>query len=472
MVLDEDAQSELQALKRVNQFSSNISQAATKFLRSRGQLAPERFLVITIGGIALADVVAMLVVFYVKHWPYNLQVLLDAAIMTAIIFPLIYFLSFKPLYSHIQQQNQADRILQARLRLIQFANTHTIEALLQFTLDIVESLTGSTISFFHFFEADQTTLKLQAWSTNTLRNMCKAEGKGSHYDLEQAGVWADAVRHRRPVIHNNYAAQPDRKGMPPGHAPVVREMVVPVMRDKKVMAILGVGNKLQDYTGNDVKILSTFADFAWDVIENKKAVNALNQSEEKFRTFANWTQDWEMWADPNGDIVYSSPSCARITGRAPEEFVSDPDLVIRIAHPDDRQLYAEHLKIIHEATAGPDTLEYRIISHDGSEHWLEHICRPLYGPDNRYLGRRISNRDITQRKLDEKKILEQRQKEVVLTQKIQTIQTDFARDLHDTLGQNISFLRMNMAHLSELKLGKPVDMQIRNMTNAANEFMS
>ncbi len=76
---------------------------------------------------------------------------------------------------------------------------------------------------------------------------------------------------------------------------------------------------------------------------------------------------------------------------------------------------------------------------------------PVFGPDARHLGRRISNRDITERKAAERKIFEQNRKEYILTQSIQTIQTDIARDLHDTLGQNIAFLRMNLAHLSETR---------------------
>ena len=469
MTSDELIKGGSQTLKRTNRSISNLLQAMQNLLRLRERFSPVHILLITLGGIALAEVIAMIVVYYVRDWPYNRQVLLDAAIMTAIIFPLLYFLSFRPLLTHMQQRDQADRILRARLHLMQFANTHALDELLQLTLDEAESLTGSAIGFFHFLQADQKTLWLQAWSTNTLQNMCKAEGKGLHYDVEQAGVWADAVRHRRPVIHNNYATLPDRKGMPEGHARVIRELVVPILRDNKVVAIIGLGNKAQDFNINDVEIVSTLADFAWDMVENKQAENALRQSEEKFRTLADWTYDWEMWMDPSENIVYTSPSCERITGYSPEEFMADPDLLIRVIHPEDRQLYEEHQTIIHDASAGPIRIEYRIISRDGNEHWIEHICRPLFGPHDHYLGRRISNRDITERKQAERRILQQNQKEVLLTQTIQTIQTDIARDLHDTLGQNISFLRMNLAHILETNLGDQANMQIRNMTKAADE---
>jgi PAS domain S-box-containing protein len=469
MISDEHTQGE--SLKRTNRSILKILRAPKDMLRIQGRFSLGGILAIMIGGIALAEVIAMTVVYGVRDWPYSQQILLDAIIMTVIILPLLYFVSLKPLLLQIQQQYQSESIIQTRLRLMQFADTHTLDELLQFTLDEIEALTGSAISFFHFLEADQKRIRLQAWSTNTLQNMCKAEGKDSHYDVEQAGVWADAVRHRQTVIHNNYAALPYRKGTPEGHALVVREMVIPILRDNLVVAILGVGNKSQDFTANDVKLVSTMADLAWDIVEHKRADYALRQSEEKFRTIADWTYDWEKWLDPQGNVAYSSPSCERMTGYTPEEFTTDPGLLVRIVHPDDRQFYTEHHRIIHEASAGPVTVEYRIISRDGSEHWIEHVCRPLVGSDGRYLGRRISNRDITQRKQNERMIVEQHQKEAILTQTIQTIQTDIARDLHDTLGQNISFLRMNLEHLSETGLGDQIEMQVmlQSMIYAANE---
>jgi signal transduction histidine kinase len=63
------------------------------------------------------------------------------------------------------------------------------------------------------------------------------------------------------------------------------------------------------------------------------------------------------------------------------------------------------------------------------------------------------------------------EREKMLTQTIHTMQLDIARDLHDTLGQNISFLRMKLAFLAGRKVRKQADMQveIQNMARAADE---
>ena len=94
----------------------------------------------------------------------------------------------------------------------------------------------------------------------------------------------DAVRERRPVIHNDYSTLPHRKGMPEGHATVIRELVVPIMRSERIVAILGIGNKPTDYTEKDIEIVSYLADVAWEITYRKRAEEALNESEQQYRT--------------------------------------------------------------------------------------------------------------------------------------------------------------------------------------------
>ncbi|MEI6107299.1 MAG: GAF domain-containing protein, partial [Opitutae bacterium] len=166
---------------------------------------------------------------------------------------------------------QAAAINTARLHLIEFAAAHSLDELLEETLNEAEKLSGSVIGFYHFVEADQATLTLQNWSTRTKAEFCRAAGKGSHYSIDQAGVWADCVRQRKPVIHNDYAALPNRKGLPEGHAMVIRELVVPVMQGEQVMAILGVGNKPGNYTAVDVTVISELAGLAWQIAVRKRA---------------------------------------------------------------------------------------------------------------------------------------------------------------------------------------------------------
>ncbi len=155
------------------------------------------------------------------------------------------------------------------ISLLEVIDTMSIQQILQMTLDKAEQLTDSSIAFFHFVAEDQRMLTLQQWSTNTLNLFCKAKGESNHYCVDQAGVWADPLRERKAIIHNDFASLPARKGMPEGHATVIREVLIPIFHQEKVVAILGVGNKLGNYDEDDVTWLTIIADAAWEVIAKK-----------------------------------------------------------------------------------------------------------------------------------------------------------------------------------------------------------
>ncbi len=186
------------------------------------------------------------------------------------------------IWRDITKEKKEEQLLQARLHLIEFGYTSRLDELLTETLDKVEELTGSQIGFYHFLQDDQRTLTLHAWSTRTSKDFCRAEGGGSHYDIDKAGVWVDCIHQRKPVVHNDYAALPHRKGMPPGHAGVIRELVVPIFRSDRIVGILGIGNKASDYTEEDTEIVSRFADLSWDIAERKQVQESLLESDNRF----------------------------------------------------------------------------------------------------------------------------------------------------------------------------------------------
>ncbi len=123
----------------------------------------------------------------------------------------------------------------------------------------------------------------------------------------------------------------------------------------------------------------------------------LRRSEERFRTFADSTYDWETWRAPDGKYLYVSPSCERITGYRSEEFIADPSLVTRIVHPDDQAIVTKHV-LEDFRTHGARHMDFRIITRTGEERFISHYCQGVFGKDGEWLGRRASNRDISIRK--------------------------------------------------------------------------
>jgi len=217
-----------------------------------------------------------------------------------------------------------EKMTDIRIDLIEYAATHTLDELITRALDKIGELVDSAIGFFHFVEADQKTLSLQQWSTRTLNEFCRAEGKGLHYPIEQAGVWADCARRKKPVIRNDYASLEQKQGMPEGHAEVVRELVIPVMRAGKVVAILGVGNKPVDYTEKDVEIVSYLSDVTWEIFQRKRTEESLIDSEKRYRRLFESAKDGILILDADtGKIADVNPFLLQLLGYQHDELLGN-----------------------------------------------------------------------------------------------------------------------------------------------------
>jgi len=128
-----------------------------------------------------------------------------------------------------------------------------------------------------------------------------------------------------------------------------------------------------------------------------ETVDKLSEAELRYRTVADFTYDWEYWANLDGTLRYVSPSCERISGYTPRQFMDNPSLFKEIIIPEDQDVWGKHY---HDARKEPKTreIQFRIRTRDGTIHWIEHACQPVRGDHGELLGFRASNRDITKRK--------------------------------------------------------------------------
>jgi two-component system, sensor histidine kinase and response regulator len=298
----------------------------------------------------------------------------------------------------ITDRKQAEQITAIRLDLIEFAAKHSLDELLTRSLDTIGEMVGSPIGFYHFVEADQKTLSLQQWSTATLERFCRTESKGVHYSIDQAGVWVDCVHTRKPVVHNDYQALPGKKGLPPGHAEVIRQLVVPVLREDMIVAILGVGNKPTAYTEQDVKAVSFIADVTWEIVERKRAKDKLQAEEVCLRAITDSAQEAIMMITPQGTISFWNPAAERIFGHTAGEAIGQ-DLHTLIAPPRYRTMFAEAFPLFLQTGQGGaigKTVELHAVRKDGREIPIELSLSALQLPAGWHAVGIM--RDITARK--------------------------------------------------------------------------
>ncbi|MDT8305354.1 MAG: GAF domain-containing protein [Anaerolineae bacterium] len=74
-------------------------------------ISPYHILAITIGGIFVAEIVAMVVIYWLPALSYPVRTLVDALIMTALIFPVVYVLTYRRLLVQLRNEQEAAEAL-------------------------------------------------------------------------------------------------------------------------------------------------------------------------------------------------------------------------------------------------------------------------------------------------------------------------------------------------------------------------
>jgi formate hydrogenlyase transcriptional activator len=132
----------------------------------------------------------------------------------------------------------------------------------------------------------------------------------------------------------------------------------------------------------------------------QKELKSARESEFNFKTIVEFTYDWEIWISPEENLRYVSPSCERITGYTPQEFMSNPSLLTDIIVQEDMSLWDAHFHDSRREMKKQE-IEFRIARKDGGIRWIEHICHPVHTKEGKFLGFRASNRDVTRRRIAE-----------------------------------------------------------------------
>ena len=97
---------------------------------------------------------------------------------------------------------------------------------------------------------------------------------------------------------------------------------------------------------------------------------------------------------PAPRLTNVTSSCLRVTGYTPEEFYADPQLLQKIVHPEDMELF----KNFNDPVNAAKTAVLRWIRKDGAVIWTEHSKNVIYDEHGERLSVYFIVRDITRQK--------------------------------------------------------------------------
>ena len=358
--------------------------------------------------------------------------------------------AFNHMLNSLQEREAALHLDEQRtlalLRLNQMADSSP-QRLTDFALEEGVRLTRSAIGYLAFMNEDETVLTMHAWS-KTAMEQCAIQDKPIVYPVEKTGLWGEAVRQRKPVITNDYAApNPRKKGYPAGHVEVRRHMNVPVFDGERIVAVAGVGNKEAPYDESDVQQLTLLMEGMWRLLQRKRAddelhkhrdhleelvairaadlkkaneqllgevagrrraIEELQQAETKYRTLLQSTDQGIYGVDRESRCIFINRSAADMLGYAAEEILgrNTHDLVHHTRMDGSANPYAE-CPICRTLQTGEG---YRVDNEvfwrrEGTSFPVEYSSHPLM-QNGVLMGAVVAFTNITQRREAEQKLQE------------------------------------------------------------------
>jgi hypothetical protein len=235
--------------------------------------------------IVLIALISMTLFQYIKYligpemtkWESHIITVLFSTIVTGIAAYFVLY-TYEKRSQLLEGQIKYRKLVEEEFKL----DEERLEALLKLTqlefkseknitdlaLEEAVRLTKSKGGYLHFFNEDEQTIQLYSWSKDVLK-ICTAK-PDHHYPLDAAGLWADSIRLRKAVIHNDYQSLTDKKGYPEGHFHLMRHLGIPIFDGDRIVGVTGVGNKREPYDESDARQITLFMNSMWGILKRRR----------------------------------------------------------------------------------------------------------------------------------------------------------------------------------------------------------
>lgn len=155
---------------------------------------------------------------------------------------------------------------------------------IHFALEKAVELTCSQVGYIGFVNEDESVISMHSWSENAM-DKCNISTHSNDFLVEDTGLWGDSVRNKKAIISNDLSHDClTGDNCPDGHISITSHLGVPILDDGRVVSIVGVGNKEEDYNSSDIRQITLLIEGLWKIIKKRQDEGKLkNYAEELAR---------------------------------------------------------------------------------------------------------------------------------------------------------------------------------------------
>src|SRR5262245_43251657 len=186
-------------------------------------------------------------------------------------------------------------------------------------------------------------------------------------------------------------------------------VTIPALNEKHWEASLNINHPhARDWRPDETQLMRDITARLWPAFKRARAVEALRESEERFRQLAEnigaaffITEGFSQ--TPPGQLRYVSPAYEKIWGRSRESLYQDARSWLEAVHPDDIERVLDALRSAGRAQFDE---EFRITRPDGEVRWVHDRVFPIRDEDGEIYRLAGIVEDITGRKMIEEALRE------------------------------------------------------------------
>lgn len=261
-------------------------------------------------------------------------------------------------------------------------------------------LTGSKYGCIYTYSEERKELTLTSWTDGVIR-----DGVYIHpqvYPLNEADVWGEVIRQRRPVVINNFMefikSGTSGREYPQNHVEFLNFMSVPVIIEGKIAVVIGLADKAGGFDANDVYETTILMNGVWHAVERREKQEMVLYERNKYRQTLVSIGEGVLAADINGKVEMLNPIAEKLTGYTLGEAFGKNYAEIFIITREDGNIADPLNRALQTGGMQRIVSDAQLHSRGGNTYSIEFSAAPVRDEAGSDVGIILVFRDITDKK--------------------------------------------------------------------------